>query len=574
MAIEELGFSLLGRAEEQRKQRRREREKDEKYALIGGLAELGIKFANNAMQKKADSFLQSEEFLAQRRKQVSNYGTAQNIIKDYEAASASPEGLVPYYTEQRYNKLLENFNRSYDQEEYKEGRKGLLYQEAGKWAETAVPELTKRYEQALKIKSPEDFEKIYGANQGPRSVLEWLSDGASKLFTGKDRNDMRAERLQALTKTSTLNAKDLEKVKNLVSGKAVINIATLQNQLEDYRITKDDWVETSSEDIIKPISSGGETFNHRFKVVTLKHPNKQRIEKKLVAVDEAGKKYLEQGLVGQTTKTKTTTDVFGTERTYEVTTEYTSDGIQISNSRLVDSTSASPAESFMQASPQDITAALTASSRLENILPSRIPGTSIKNSGVIEAYVLGETDPNKTSLVGTKEAYRNQIGGLAFKNASVLSDQLKVNPSTALNLGAAITLQHFNSTVDPEDLKGYLRDDKTFDAEDIDHLNNNGFSSEKLLRASNLYALDAFYAVEKADPSALMLNQDTLYSMIESAPNEFYNEFQGQPQARENIINSFMRSEPAYFFKDDEGTKLNIVDALRAVHQSLLGQGL
>lgn len=228
----------------------------------------------------------------------------------------------------------------------------------------------------------------------------------------------------------------------------------------------------------------------------------------------------------------------------------------------------------MQASPQDITAALTASSRLENILPSRIPGTSIKNSGVIEAYVLGETDPNKTSLVGTKEAYRNQIGGLAFKNASVLSDQLKVNPSTALNLGAAITLQHFNSTVDPEDLKGYLRDDKTFDAEDIDHLNNNGFSSEKLLRASNLYALDAFYAVEKADPSALMLNQDTLYSMIESAPNEFYNEFQGQPQARENIINSFMRSEPAYFFKDDEGTKLNIVDALRAVHQSLLGQGL
>ena len=481
---------------------------------------------------------------------------------------------MPYYTEQRYNKLLENFNRSYDQEEYKEGRKGLLYQEAGKWAETAVPELTKRYEQALKIKSPEDFEKIYGANQGPRSVLEWLSDGASKLFTGKDRNDMRAERLQALTKTSTLNAKDLEKVKNLVSGKAVINIATLQNQLEDYRITKDDWVETSSEDIIKPISSGGETFNHRFKVVTLKHPNKQRIEKKLVAVDEAGKKYLEQGLVGQTTKTKTTTDVFGTERTYEVTTEYTSDGIQISNSRLVDSTSASPAESFMQASPQDITAALTASSRLENILPSRIPGTSIKNSGVIEAYVLGETDPNKTSLVGTKEAYRNQIGGLAFKNASVLSDQLKVNPSTALNLGAAITLQHFNSTVDPEDLKGYLRDDKTFDAEDIDHLNNNGFSSEKLLRASNLYALDAFYAVEKADPSALMLNQDTLYSMIESAPNEFYNEFQGQPQARENIINSFMRSEPAYFFKDDEGTKLNIVDALRAVHQSLLGQGL
>ena len=55
MAIEELGFSLLGRAEEQRKQRRREQEKADKYALIGSLAGLGIGFVNKAMEKKANS---------------------------------------------------------------------------------------------------------------------------------------------------------------------------------------------------------------------------------------------------------------------------------------------------------------------------------------------------------------------------------------------------------------------------------------------------------------------------------------------------------------------------------------
>lgn len=575
MAIDELGFSLLGRAEEQRKQRRREEEKAQKYQLIGDVAGLGIKFANNLMEKKANNFLQSEEFLAKKRKQVSNFNVAKNIIEDYEAATASPEGLVPYYTEKRYNKLLENFNRSYDKEEYKEGRKGLLYKEAESWAKTAVPELTRRYEQALKIKSPEDFEKIYGANLGPRSVLEWLSDGASKIFMGKDRNEMRSERLQTLNQTSTLNAKELKQAQNLVGDKAVIDIAALQGRIEDFKITKADWVETSSKESIQPIrTSDGQVFNHRFKTVTLKHPNKNRIEERLVAIDQQGQDYLDKGLIGTAVERKTATDVFGVERTYAVTTEYTSDGLKITDNKLVSRNAPSPAESFMQASPQDITAAITVTGRLENILQSPIAGTSVKDSGLIEAYILGDLDPNEVSLEGTQTAYRNKLGGLTYRNAAVLSNNLEVNTSTALNLGAAISLQHFNSTVGPEDLKGFFYDDKKFDAEDIDHLNNNGFSPEKLLRASNLYALDAFYAVEQADPSALMLSENTLRSMIQAAPSEMASEFQGQPQTRENIIKSFVKSQPSAFFTDREGTPLNIIDVLKAVHQDLLDRGL
>ena len=100
MAIEELGFSLLGRAEKQRQRRRREEERADKYALIGSLAGLGIKFANKSLEKKANSWQQDEEILASQRNYKRAYDSSTQTLNDWDAASSHAGGVVGYLGEQ------------------------------------------------------------------------------------------------------------------------------------------------------------------------------------------------------------------------------------------------------------------------------------------------------------------------------------------------------------------------------------------------------------------------------------------------------------------------------------------
>ena len=100
MAIEELGFSLLGRAEKQRQRRRREQDKADKYALIGSLAGLGIKFANKALEKKANSWLQDEEILASQRNQKRAYDSSTQTLNEWDTASSHAGGVVGYLGDQ------------------------------------------------------------------------------------------------------------------------------------------------------------------------------------------------------------------------------------------------------------------------------------------------------------------------------------------------------------------------------------------------------------------------------------------------------------------------------------------
>jgi len=100
MAIEELGFSLLGRAEKQRQRRRREEERADKYALIGSLAGLGIKFANKSLEKKANSWQQDEEILASQRNYKRAYDSSTQTLNDWDAASSHAGGVVGYLGDQ------------------------------------------------------------------------------------------------------------------------------------------------------------------------------------------------------------------------------------------------------------------------------------------------------------------------------------------------------------------------------------------------------------------------------------------------------------------------------------------
>ena len=64
MAIDDLGFSLLERKGEKNRRGRKEARRDGKYAIIGGAVQLGLGCANKDLEKKAESWMQNENVLA------------------------------------------------------------------------------------------------------------------------------------------------------------------------------------------------------------------------------------------------------------------------------------------------------------------------------------------------------------------------------------------------------------------------------------------------------------------------------------------------------------------------------
>ena len=86
MAIDDLGFSLLERKGEQSRRARKEARRADKYALIGGVAKLGLGFANKALEKKAESWMQNEDVLANKLAYKRSYDDASQTLKDGEAA--------------------------------------------------------------------------------------------------------------------------------------------------------------------------------------------------------------------------------------------------------------------------------------------------------------------------------------------------------------------------------------------------------------------------------------------------------------------------------------------------------
>ena len=86
MAIDDLGFSLLERKGEQNRRARKEARRAEKYALIGGAVQLGLGFANKALEKKAESWMQNEDVLANKLAYKRSYDDASQTLKDGEAA--------------------------------------------------------------------------------------------------------------------------------------------------------------------------------------------------------------------------------------------------------------------------------------------------------------------------------------------------------------------------------------------------------------------------------------------------------------------------------------------------------
>ncbi len=100
MAIDDLGFSLLERKGEQNRRARKEARRAEKYALIGGVAQLGLGFANKALEKKAESWMQNEDVLANKLAYKRSYDDASQTLTDWDTASKSVGGVRGYLLNQ------------------------------------------------------------------------------------------------------------------------------------------------------------------------------------------------------------------------------------------------------------------------------------------------------------------------------------------------------------------------------------------------------------------------------------------------------------------------------------------
>jgi len=587
-------YSILGQATTAEYKRRRKEEEDRekrlmRQQLLGYLAQPLLKTAGESIaegvtdifrspeERKYKEFFQSENFLAQKSKQASGYNAAQGIIKEDDQALLDTQGRKHYYTNQRFQRMLADFNSNYPEEEYKEGVDGVLWDEATKWTEANLPLIDKQVELARLVRSPEEYEKVYKEGLKPRSLGQIIGGGVKKFFTGKDSQQMRRDRLDFIAEKAELRREDLlEARRALGEDPDITKIVGLADKIKRFEYTKDDWTVLSEEDKIQSITSAGKSFNHRFVERTLKHPETNQQVKQLVAVDEAGKRYLQEGLIGSREELVETKGPFGRTTTTKVTYVYTKQGQEIKKQEVIEISQPDPIDYFMSATEQETKAALTEFGRLERIMPGRLEGQSFAQTELGRLWVTQGASPDDVKLQGTQQAYKNILGGMSLKNASVLRDKLGVNVDTAMQLGAGITIQHINSSVNPEDLIDdglWFFDRKDFKADDINYIDNNGYNEDKLQRAPSVYSLDAFYAAESRNKSAIMLSGNEFNTLLNKAPNEFATEFMDQPQARIAIIRSLERSNPSAFTTDDDGNSYTILDVFMPIHQTLLARG-
>ena len=219
MGIESFGESLLSG-------QRKRRKKQQKAETLGLVASLGTVFANKMLQNKAQDFLENEDYLNKKRQQQATYARGTAFRKQHETALNSVGGAEAYYTKQRYDQLVADYQRTYQKEDYKEGINGLLWTKAKTWAEEITPEMDTKYEKSFNIRTPEEMEAQFSKHSGPKNVLDWLTEKATGVFTNKDASEIRQERLDALEESLALNKADLITAsQSLGSGATIASIA-------------------------------------------------------------------------------------------------------------------------------------------------------------------------------------------------------------------------------------------------------------------------------------------------------------------------------------------------------------
>ena len=439
--------------------------------LVGGIESLIV---NKEEQKYAD-FFNSEQIRAEKRKQKSGYNVAQKMITENEQALLDPEGEENYYAEQRYQRLLENFNQTYDEKEYDEAAEILLREESKKWAAQNIGRIRSQVEKAYQIQSPEEYTKVFGTVK-PRTPGQIIADKVSGFFTGKDKRAMREEKVNTLIQRNKMTRESfLEARKSLGYETPVAEIAEIASRLDDLKYNKEDWIVTETKPVYKTISTAGTSFTVSYIEEKRNHPEKNKTEIVLVPSDARSKEFLEKGKLGQTQETVKTTNALGQDVTTIITKSYSTSGVEIINT-VESKAELDPTLTAEKMTEGQRKVVLDSFNNVRRALPSK-DGKTIE----VDAYL-------ESDIEGMEATLAPRIFGLSRQLAT--QNLISMSPSQSYELASAMTLRSIDSEIE---------DPGRFSKFKVNPLKNNGLGLAK--ENLSLHVLDAFYSLENSGVS-------------------------------------------------------------------------
>lgn len=539
MGIESFGESLLSG-------QRKRRKKQQKAETLGLVASLGTVFANKMLQNKAQDFLENEDYLNKKRQQQATYARGTAFRKQHETALNSVGGAEAYYTKQRYDQLVADYQRTYQKEDYKEGINGLLWTKAKTWAEEITPEMDTKYEKSFNIRTPEEMEAQFSKHSGPKNVLDWLTEKATGVFTNKDASEIRQERLDALEENMALNKADLKTAsQSLGSGATIASIAGFAEKIKAYKLTKNDWITKSRSAMLDiPMKYlDGKSISIKAYKVKKAHPNYpdrtietwEPVEGNTASIEGVKAIRSGQGVLGTTTETKEIDTGLGYKIKEELTYTYNADytvGIARKNN-IGKMTPSAPIA--MNATQSQIAAASEQFKMAERSILGR-DGKNVAekvkffiNQGETEGEVAAQEKARANNLYRQVHAQ-----GISAHSKNLNEDGVTLGLENSLRLSAITRARHIGSLIIEDEGRVYGTNQKDFDEVDFGdstQLNHANFKS-----ASSVYLLDAFYAssaaggegdvrLSKPQVSALAIDAVQSFGMLPAPARAVFLEF-------------------------------------------------
>lgn len=565
-------YSILGQATTaEYKRRRKEEEEREKRMMrnqiLGYLAQPLLKTAGEAIaggvtelirsptEKKYEEFLQSEEFLAKKSKQDSYYTKAQAVILDDNKANMNAAGREAYYADRRYEELLKSFKAQYPEEDYDEGAEGVLRNQADTWARENISKIDDQVALSRRIRSGKDLETMYAEGLKPRSLGQIIADGTKKLFTGKDNQQMREDRLDFLAKKNNISGEALlESQRALGMERNISEIAGLAKKLDDYRYTQEAWRVVSAEPVIDTVYSGGKSFTVEYTKETKKHPERQETVTKLVPKDERSREFLEKGMLGTIEEIVEDKDFLGRTRETVITKKYTTSGVEVVEVLEQELGPISAVRAAEQMTPQQGSLANAAIFEVSRNLESKFGG-SVADANLTQDFMA------QTS--GSPEDTKNMLSSRVFGlGATLRTYGIDMTDKNAYNLAAAMVLRQQDS--EAQGTRGFLGPlgggARVFNPEI-----SNGLSSAENNEALSVHMLDAIYALENSNSPILKLSKPQEDALIEDSFRSFaelgFN-------ARESLLTS-MKPFPQVSNRKYKGSDFTLYELYMKAHMDL-----
>lgn len=438
---------------------------------------------------------------AERRKQQSGYNIAQKMITENEQALLDPEGEESYYADQRYQRLLENFNQTYDEKEYDEGAEILLREESRKWAAQNIGRIQSQVERAYQVQSPEEYSKVFQAIK-PRTPGQIVGDKISGFFTGKNKRAMREEKVNALIQNNKMSRESfLEARQSLGYEAPVAEMAEVASRLDDLKYNKEDWIVVDTKTVYKSLPVAGKTFTVSYKEEKRRHPEKNKTETVLVPSDARSREFLEKGKLGQVQEAVTTTNPLGQKVTTLITKSYSTSGVEIINS-VESKAELDPALAAEKMTEGQRKVVLGSFNNVLRALPSK-DGETIE----VGTYL-------KSDIEGMEATLAPRIFGLSRQLAT--QNLISMNPSQSYELASAMMLRGIDSEIEDP---GFMRSFK------VNPLKNNGLGLAK--ENLSLHILDAFYSLENSGVSNIGITKGEEQLLLQGAEDSKGNTVSG-----------------------------------------------